>query len=199
MKTVVLRFAAKFLGLAALLGRKTPHTAAPCFSQLDWDNFGVSDADQAIWEEMVTETGSYTCKDCGGSGNYRWCRDHLCQEECPCQGSQPHCHRCEPLFETCTVCNNDRLVRKTPKEPFVCGSCQKETRYHLGLMKVEKEWERRQAQDKEKKTSVAIAVHMDKVDHAFWAEMSNKVDAACKGSLSDVIDANCKGNDDDLP
>jgi hypothetical protein len=51
-------------------------------------------------------------------------------------------------FETCTVCNNDKFVGQTKVEsPFVCGGCQEETRYHLGLMKSDKEWEARQEKD----------------------------------------------------
>ena len=41
----------------------------------------------------------------------------------------------------------------------------------------------------EDETSKAISVHMNEVDHAFWAENNGR-------TLSDVVDANCKGNDD---
>lgn len=43
--------------------------------------------------------------------------------------------------------------------------------------------------DGEVKTSVAISVHTQEVDHAFWAEkrstLSDEVDAACKGDWDD--------------
>lgn len=67
--------------------------------------------------------------------------------ECPCQGSVDHCHRCEAPIETCTVCNNDKFVSAKVESPFVCGGCQEETRYHLSMMKTEKEWEERQEKD----------------------------------------------------
>jgi len=57
----------------------------------------------------------------------------------------------------------------------------------------------------EEAASKAISVHMQEVDHAFWAEnkgrtLSDEVDANCKGSLSDAVDANCKDWDDnDIP
>jgi hypothetical protein len=69
-------------------------------------------------------------------------------DECPCMGSVDHCHRCEPPIETCTVCNNDKFVGKTKVEsPFVCSGCQEKTKFHLGLMKSDKEWEERQEKD----------------------------------------------------
>jgi hypothetical protein len=50
-------------------------------------------------------------------------------------------------IKTCTVCNNDKFVSASMQTPFVCGGCQDETQYHLGLMKSEKEWEERQEKD----------------------------------------------------
>lgn len=67
--------------------------------------------------------------------------------ECPCMGSNDHCHRCEPRIETCTVCNNDKFVSAKVESPFVCGGCQEETKFHVGLMKSDKEWEARQEKD----------------------------------------------------
>lgn len=61
--------------------------------------------------------------------------------------SNDHCHRCEPPIETCTVCNNDKFVGAKVDSPFICGGCQEETRYHLSLMKTEKEWEEKKKEE----------------------------------------------------
>jgi len=179
------KFARLDLGLKALLGRKTTVTAETSvqLSQLDWDNFSFSEEEQAIWEEMVNDAAQeqFCCEGCGKKGLFYWCYCPECEDRgsCPCQGSVDHCHRCEPIFETCTVCNNDKFVGQTKVEsPFICGGCQEETRYHLGLMKVEAECARRQEEE----------FLADK-----GCNLSDVIDANCKGrNLSDVVDAWCK-------
>lgn len=106
------KFSRLFLGLKALLGQKAPSSAVTDI-QFDWNNFGPSEEEQAIWQEMVSGE-PVTCHDCA---------DHVDDDP----------------FETCTVCNNDKFVGFSEvQHPFVCGWCKAEDVYVRNLIKAEK-------------------------------------------------------------
>lgn len=110
------KFSKIVMGLKALLGQKAPSSAVTDI-QLDWDNHQISLEDGEWW---ISEVAATTPKDNTLLGKVMF----VCNDD---------------PFQTCTVCNNDKLVAQSEvANPFVCGWCQDETRYHLGLMKAEK-------------------------------------------------------------
>jgi hypothetical protein len=145
-------------GLKALLGQKAPSSAVTD-TQLNWDNFKPSEEEQAIWEEMVggEPVTQFRCSTCQKQGNFHWCHNHECSDQV----------EADP-FETCEVCNNDKFVGQNKvTKPFICGGCEEETRYHLGLMKAEK----------------AAMVQSDAMllRELTLDRLSDAVDALCKG------------------
>ena len=100
-------------------------------------------------------------------------------EECPCMGSNDHCHRCS-TWDVPLVCKGCGYVEKVEGMDDFCPTCQVDG------------------------TEFTLRGGYDKSpDYIHYLEnkLSDKVDAACKGSLSDTIDANCKGDwdDNDIP
>ena len=155
------KFARIVSGLKALLGQKAPSSAVTD-TQLNWDNFKPSEEEEAVWEEMAfgEPVTQFRCVTCAASGNFDWCHSHECSDQV----------EADP-FETCTVCNNDKLVVQSEvANPFVCGWCQDETRYHLGLIKAEK------AADKQAEVMLLRELTLDR--------LSDAVDALCKGKES---------------
>lgn len=154
------KFANIVSGLKALLGQKAPSSAVTD-TQLDWDNHQPSEEEQAIWEEMVggKPVTQFRCSTCTASGDFHWCHNHECGNEVD---NNP--------FETCTSCNNDKFVGSSQVvKPFVCGGCEEQTRYHLGLMKAEK-------------------AAMVQADAMLLKELT-------LDRLSDAVDALCKGDE----
>lgn len=149
-------------GLKALLGQKAPSSAVTdSNSQLDWDNHQIPLEDGEWWMAEVAKSKP-TPKEWVGKVVF------VCNDD---------------PFQTCEVCNNDKFVGQNKVvKPFVCGGCEEETRYHLGLMKAEK------AADLQAEAMLLREVSLDR--------LSDAVDALCKGNrLSDQVDALCKGDE----
>jgi hypothetical protein len=104
--------------------------------------------------------------------------------ECPCMGSDEHCHRCS-TWETPFVCKGCGHVEWYEGMDDFCKVCHADgTAFTL-----------RGGYEKEVETSIAIGIEDQgqHVDYIHWLENNN---------LSDKVDAACKGNvdfGDDLP